>query len=172
MRWVVETNHKQTCIMKLVLRAPSHHCPCLLSEVSAFLCVPSHFTCISMILCTCSHTLGGFLRVYVCTVHICISIHVKSYSTYRCQRYGGVARKLVFLSRVKRWTCIDLYTEMVWGDDNVPSTLSGRQEKAKARLVFLHYECMVKEEEKQLLANRCADAGLPGPVCELQALVL
>ena len=68
-------------------------------------------------------------------------------------------------SKTKDYTCIDLYTEMVWGDDNVPSTLSGRQEKAKARLVFLHYECMVKEEEKQLLANRCADAGLPGPVC-------
>ena len=67
-------------------------------------------------------------------------------------------------SKTKDYTCIDLYTEMVWGDDNVPSTLSGRQEKAKARLVFLHYACMVKEEEKQLLANRCADAGLTGPV--------
>ena len=67
-------------------------------------------------------------------------------------------------SKTKDYTCIDLYTEMVWGDDNVPSTLSGRQEKAKARLVFLHYECMVKEEEKQQLANRCADAGLTGPV--------
>jgi hypothetical protein len=120
-----------------------------------------------MILCTCSHTLGGFLRVYVCTVHICISIHIESLTLHIGVNDMGVLHGtgVPLKSKTKDYTCIDLYTEMVWGDDNVPSTLSGRQEKAKARLVFLHYECMVKEEEKQLLANRCADAGLPGPVC-------
>ena len=118
--------------------------------------------------------MGGFLRLYVCTVHICISIHVESLTLHTGVNDMGVLHGtgVPLKSKTKDYTCIDLYTEMVWGDDNVPSTLSGRQEKAKARLVFLHYECMVKEEEKQLLANRCADAGLPGPVCELQALVL
>lgn len=110
--------------------------------------------------------MGGFLRLYVCTVHICISVHVESLTLHIGVNDMGVLHGtgVPLKSKTKDYTCIDLYTEMVWGDDNVPSTLSGRQEKAKARLVFLHYACMVKEEEKQLLANRCADAGLTGPV--------
>ena len=94
--------------------------------------------------------------MYVCTVHICISIHVESLTLHIGVNDMGVLHGtgVPLKSKTKDYTCIDLYTEMVWGDA-----------KAKARLVFLHYECMVKEEEKQLLANRCADAGLPGPVC-------
>ena len=120
-----------------------------------------------MILCICSHTLGGFLRLYVCTVHICISIHVESLTLHTGVNNMGVLHGtgVPLKSKTKDYTCIDLYMEMVRGNDNVPSTLSDRRDQFKARLVFLHYECMVKEEEKQQLANRCADAGLPGPVC-------
>ena len=120
-----------------------------------------------MILCICSHTLGGFLRLYVCTVHICISIHVESLTLHTGVNDMGVLHGtgVPLKSKTKDYTCIDLYMEMVRGNDNVPSTLSDRRDQFKARLVFLHYECMVKEEEKQLLAKRCADAGLPGPVC-------
>jgi hypothetical protein len=120
-----------------------------------------------MILCICLHVPAHYVRVYVCTVDMCISIHVESLTLHvgvndRGVLHGtGVALK----STTKDYNCIDLYMEMVRGDDNVPSTLSSRQNKAKTRLVFLHYDCMVEEEEKQLLANGCADAGLPGPLC-------
>ena len=80
----------------------------------------------------------------------------KSYSTYIGVNDRGVLHGagVPLKSTVNDYSCIDLYAEMVRGDDNVPSTLSSRQDKANARIVFLHYECMVKMEEKQLLANR------------------
>lgn len=109
-----------------------------------------------MILCICSHAVGEQARVQVCNVHTYISIHVRSLTLHIGVNDRGVLHGagVPLKSTVKEYSCIDLYAEMVRGDDNVPSTLSSRQDKANARIVFLHYECMVKIEEKQLLANR------------------
>ena len=54
---------------------------------------------------------------------------------------------------------IELYHVMVRGGDHVPTTLAARQDKGRARLMFEHYECMITQEEKDLLMCRDADQG-------------
>jgi hypothetical protein len=71
-----------------------------------------------MILCICLHAPAHYLRVYVCTVHICISIHVESLTLHIGVNDPGVLHGtgVPLKSTTKDYTCIDLYMEMVRGD--------------------------------------------------------
>ena len=63
------------------------------------------------------------------------------------------------LSSCSGYTCIDLYVAMVRGQDHVPSTMSARQDKMRATMMFEHYDCMITQDEKNLFMNKNADKG-------------
>ena len=73
-----------------------------------------------MILCICSHAVGEQARVQVCNVHIYISIHVRSLTLHIGVNDRGVLHGagVPLKNTVKEYSCIDLYAEMVRGDDN------------------------------------------------------
>jgi hypothetical protein len=63
------------------------------------------------------------------------------------------------LSSCSGYSCIDLYVAMVRGQDHVPSTMSARQDKMRATMMFEHYDCMITQDEKNLFMNKNADKG-------------